>query len=449
MANWQAIVGGVTYNLSDRNPFDVVSVTGVGIAPARRLTQRGPMQHGETDIGFRLDPRNVNLVLAVKAASRAAADAARDTLTAIFKPRGSTPVQLRCTRDDGAVRQLDCYTVGLVDMPITDDERIGSFQRVGVQLVASDPIWYSLDGTTQTVGMSGAWYLAGGYIDAGAVLAYDEDISDVTEWSSASALDEPVFSVFTKTARVGQSNSNWVLGDGGDDSLLAFKWNNGEVQIEAAPFGDDPTIIVSDPDVIYGAEEVVIVTVDASRGTRLYRGSELRDTGVMPENVVVPNSSNDTSGIWKSYQDSTVAFSSAYKIALTQQQIDALIFSVGDPPAGTGYGFFFNSGEMDTFPIITIRGPITNPEVTNETSGMTLEFSATLGMDDYLFIDTRYGHKTIVDLTGTNQIASLSPESDLATFCLIPGVNRIAVSGTGETYTATTSLAWQNRYMGL
>lgn len=158
MANWQAIVGGMTYNLSDRNPFDVVSITGVGIAPTRRLTQRGPLQHGETDIGFRLDPRNVNLVLAVKGVDRAATDYARQQLAYIFGARQSEAVQLRCTRDDGSVRQLDCRAVGMVDTAITEEDRIWDFQRVGVQLMASDPNWYDPQTNLPSVlRNSGAW----------------------------------------------------------------------------------------------------------------------------------------------------------------------------------------------------------------------------------------------------------------------------------------------------
>lgn len=160
MANWQAVVNGETFELSDRNPFDVISVTGVGIAPTRRLTQRGPLQHGETDIGFRLDPRNVSLVLAIVGVDRAAADTARGTLAYIFGARQSEPVLLRCTRDDGSVRQLDCRAVGIVDTPITDEERIWNFQRVGVQLMASDPNWYDPQTNLPSVlRNSGAWFV--------------------------------------------------------------------------------------------------------------------------------------------------------------------------------------------------------------------------------------------------------------------------------------------------
>lgn len=160
MASWHAIVGNTTYALSDRNPFDVVTVTGIGIAPARRITQRGPLQQGETDIGYRLDPRSINLVLALRTASLAATDAARLTLAYIFGPRQSEAVKLRCTRDDGQVRQIDCRAVGMVDMPITDEDRIGKFQRVGVQLIASDPNWYDpVPNSPTAIVNQGAWFV--------------------------------------------------------------------------------------------------------------------------------------------------------------------------------------------------------------------------------------------------------------------------------------------------
>lgn len=160
MASWQAIVGGNTYNLSDRNPFDLVSATGIGIAPVRRLTQRGPLQHGETDVGYRLDPRTINLVLVITTGDRALSDAARQTLAYIFGPRESEPIKLRCTRDDGAVRQIDCRSMGTLDVPITDDTRIWDFQRVGVQLVASNPFWYDpMPNSPQAVVSQGAWFI--------------------------------------------------------------------------------------------------------------------------------------------------------------------------------------------------------------------------------------------------------------------------------------------------
>ena len=74
MATWSILQGNNELMLSGRTPFDVVSVNGIGVAPIRRLTARAPFQDGDTDLGFRLDPRLVNLVLFANAASLAAAE---------------------------------------------------------------------------------------------------------------------------------------------------------------------------------------------------------------------------------------------------------------------------------------------------------------------------------------------------------------------------------------
>lgn len=142
MALWEFIVDGVAHPLSGRSPYDVVSATGVGLAPVRRLAQRGPLQHGETDLGFRLDSRTITLVLIAAGETEAEVDAMRDGLALLFGPRRDSPAALRVTRDDGAVRQIDCRPFGTADFPVTPDDSYGPWQKVGVQLAAADPVWY-------------------------------------------------------------------------------------------------------------------------------------------------------------------------------------------------------------------------------------------------------------------------------------------------------------------
>jgi hypothetical protein len=151
MATWQAIVGGTTYNLSDSNPFKILSISGIGNAPVRRLEERGPFQDGSTDIGYRLDARLINMLIQITGASLSATDTHRDTLSTIFNPRGNTPIYLRCTRDDGAIRQIDCYAVNMVDMPAELGQRDMAAQRVGVQLKAPNPIWYNPTAVVTTI----------------------------------------------------------------------------------------------------------------------------------------------------------------------------------------------------------------------------------------------------------------------------------------------------------
>lgn len=143
MPIWEAIVGSTVYALSGGSPFYRVQATGLGIAPVRRLTERGPFQDGSSDIGFRLDDRYLNLVLFSQAASLAQADAYRDLAVEIFKPQSDTPVKIHVTRDDGALRRIDAYAEGVLDLPDTfDRDRLGTSQRLAVPLRCPDPIWY-------------------------------------------------------------------------------------------------------------------------------------------------------------------------------------------------------------------------------------------------------------------------------------------------------------------
>ena len=71
------ITGGVTYTLNGVNTittrlgsesftFSYLGDQGFGLAPLHRITTRGPLQHGDSDIDFRLDPRILQIPLLVK-----------------------------------------------------------------------------------------------------------------------------------------------------------------------------------------------------------------------------------------------------------------------------------------------------------------------------------------------------------------------------------------------
>lgn len=139
MATWSITRSGSTLTL-DGSPFKLISIDGIGAGPIRRLTERGPLQDGETDIGYRLDPRMINLVLWILGTSQSDCDTHRDTLQSYLHP--GVTASLQCTRDDSEVRQIDCRVLGMVDTPGAIRERTHTAQRVGVQLYAADPTWY-------------------------------------------------------------------------------------------------------------------------------------------------------------------------------------------------------------------------------------------------------------------------------------------------------------------
>lgn len=135
------IVGANTYALSGREPYAFISLTGMGNPPVRRIKERGPQQHGATDVGFLLDERMLSLALLITGSTLELVDSYRDDLADMLKPSNSAG-KLRVTRDDGTVRQIDCHVATAVDFPNTLQDRIGASQMVVVQFEAADPIWY-------------------------------------------------------------------------------------------------------------------------------------------------------------------------------------------------------------------------------------------------------------------------------------------------------------------
>lgn len=149
-------VSTTAWNLTGGHPLDVISLDGAGIPNITRRQQDFANQHGALDYGFRLASRDMTLKLLYNGIDKAAEDGIRDTIYKIFQPF-DYPLKLRCTRDDGAVRQIDCHTMGVMDLP--ESERIGSSLAFAVRLQAPNPIWYNATQQTHSftpVAASGA-----------------------------------------------------------------------------------------------------------------------------------------------------------------------------------------------------------------------------------------------------------------------------------------------------
>lgn len=134
-----AIVKGVTYSLDDGTYCYWLADDGLGMSPMHRLSDRGPLQHGDTDRGYRLDPRKINLVLDIDGQSQADMESKKLTLLSIFKPMND-PITIEMARSDGTYN-IDCHYVSDMSMPSND--RQGWNQKVVISLKANDPTWYA------------------------------------------------------------------------------------------------------------------------------------------------------------------------------------------------------------------------------------------------------------------------------------------------------------------
>lgn len=146
-------VGGTdVYDLNDVARFLWVADEGLGLSPLHRITERGPEQHGDSDLGFKLDPRTIKLIIAAFGTDRATYWDVRSTLLQIFNPAAGE-LTLTWTLDNGAIRALDVVTSGEGSMPSSDSFKVA--QQVGLMLRAKDPTYYDPVGKSVTFGIGG------------------------------------------------------------------------------------------------------------------------------------------------------------------------------------------------------------------------------------------------------------------------------------------------------
>lgn len=134
------LTGGLAYLESD---------DGFGLPGVTRVTDRGPLQNGVNDLGFRLQPRNVILVLVKPEACPNSWRGLRQRFLEAFKP-SDAPLNLRWEFGDGSRRQIDMHFTGGLSLPWTMADRARPSLRDVVNLYAPDPTWYDPDTNSVT-----------------------------------------------------------------------------------------------------------------------------------------------------------------------------------------------------------------------------------------------------------------------------------------------------------
>lgn len=115
------------------------------------------------------------------------------------------------------------------------------------------------------------------------------------------------------------------------------------------------------------------------------------------------------------------------------------------------------AGTWRSFPhIIRISGPIANPIITNVTLSKKLDFTGTtIASNDYYEIDLRFGYKTVKNKAGTNKIADLTNDSDLADWHIgadpeVPGGdNSIRATGSGAGESTKVEISYNEMFLGI
>lgn len=142
---------GEKLDLSDELQFVHEGNTGFGMPPLHRISERGPLQDGVTDLGQRLDPRVIQLALAILSKKWMDQYDTRSRLLEYLSPAIADPVQLRFTLPDGAtIRQIDCFPTSGPAFEVGYDTKEGML-KIGFSLIASDPTWYDPERNSQII----------------------------------------------------------------------------------------------------------------------------------------------------------------------------------------------------------------------------------------------------------------------------------------------------------
>lgn len=443
--------GSVTYNISNGAPFSIDGAE-LGGASVRVIEESGPYQDGATHLDDRLEPDTFALRLNVVGATAAALDGYRDTLNKMFKPIRGVPITIKMTRDDGAVRQLDTWRTGKLAIPLVKENRPGNLHRAVVMLRSSEPTWYDpTEASASFTPPAGSWWLGFATIGSANVMTHVESPTQGQLWahSGSVAAGDPFTIAFRTTGdavdnfntiystyfggSVNQAVSIGAMGASSGTTSASFGMSAGTNNYAIVHSGT--SIFVYENNVAVGsAFGTTVMIAGTAAGTARWRSAY--DNGTV------------------SYWPNALPKAAVYNIALNSGQRSSLGSAMAAPAGGTVYSVSIPYlGDVDSYPVITMTGPMSDPVIRNETTGDVLDFTGgTIGAGTVWVIDLRYGRKSVLQGTVSKE-SYLSTDSDLTTFRLVPdpvaagGTNTVSLLSSDGGTAAVVTLAYNNRYM--
>lgn len=449
-----ASTGDTTTQLNDGLPFRFESVEGLGGGGVMRHEQHGPLQDGATDLGYRLQPRIVVLNLIFTATSDSELDGYRDDLMAAFAPLGDISTFLSVQRDDDEIRTLTCHRVDDIEIAIAPELRPGYTHRATLRLRAAKPLLKANDvtsGTATFTGM-GSWWTAGG-IMSGNRTHTEYPAIGTTNLSATATGDWGVAFVTAKDVS-GESAAYAWSGDGYEvfrrNSLGSVFIQNLSPSAYGTPWpgetGYNYHLVENRAGTLYwrywdGSALVPYVNTvtagtidyDIDFNTRIYwRHNVVSGTQVwQPEipKAAVYFGANSTDAY------STLA---RYMLDIVQGSITLV-----------------NDGDVNAYPVISLRGPLADPVIVNQTIGGTIDLTGgTIVSGETWTIDLRDGNKRIYDQNGNSVMGSVTTTPiGMADFTLAPapiatgGTNVIVMTPGSVGSAAVFTAQIQNRYM--
>lgn len=115
------------------------------------------------------------------------------------------------------------------------------------------------------------------------------------------------------------------------------------------------------------------------------------------------------------------------------------------------------TGTFESFPTITITGPLSQPQITNITTGKSIELDYVVGAGEVVTIELTPYAATVTNNFGADLIGTVTNLNDLGSFSIVPeglyvpgGINEILVQGAGGLVGVTAiSITYFTNYLGV
>lgn len=431
-------------NLSNGAPFRLEGADGVSGAGVVRLSQRSPQQSGVTDLGFRLQPREVELRVLFNATTGTLLDLYRQLLQFAFSPGAA--VTLNATRDDGDTRVLTCYATEEVAIDLVPEDRPGLLHRATIKVRAPNPLWKDASVTAAST-IIGQWWTAGGYIGTAQIREHVESPTQGQNWAwpDTNPLNNDWAIAVNTGAHTGGS-VHYLWDNFAAGGSVSYTQTTGRYSLNGGAGTTWP-----------GGTAANYHVHSNESGTSYWR--YWSGTGISTHQTVSGDINLDNDGEWREeFNSGDGRWTPAIARALTWgtptsiQMLMAAPYVMGSVTNGI---VGLNAGDMPAYPYITLTGPLVDPVLTNQQTGGSIDLSGlTLGSADTCVLDLRTGNKRLTDQAGNNLLGSVTvvPVS-MADFYLAPapqapaGLNVIEVTAGSVGTAALISLQHTNKYL--
>lgn len=427
---------GASISLTDGNPFSLRRARGFSGSDIVRHEQRGAIGLNARDLGFRLRPRDVTLDLLFYATTDSELDTHRKTLYSVFRGLTDSDIVLTVTRDDGEVRVLFCEIENDTRIELHKDDRVAHLHHASVRMRASKPLWRPATETSSTFSFAGLaeWWLAGGAIAGTQVLEHTENPTTNQVWNTGTIVLDNWAMISLQAKDVGDvfyaTNAGFIANLGGNDAIGGYDFNNSIFRY-AWPGSTSSNIHIVE-----------------SRGTSIW--SYWDGSAITQYQTAGTGALLYSEGEWRSPWSSGIE-KAMLMVNATSEQLNALVPYYFNTV--TGSIDYVNDGDVNVWPLITLRGPLVDPVIVNTTMSSTVDLTGlTLGSTDIFTIDLRDGDKRAY-LPQSNQLGSVTDIMSLTRFYLAPapiaagGTNTIALTYGSVGTAAYISLQAYNQYL--